>query len=141
MYLSRLLLAIFFFGSIGVGVELLLIEHFEDLNQLIPLGLIVLSLAVTGWYVRSPTTASLQTFRATMVAMAASGVLGQYLHFIGNMEFETERDPAIAGFRLFRESMMGATPALAPGTMVLLALIGHAYSVSRHRGAAVPPVQ
>lgn len=141
MYLSRLLLAIFFFGAIGVGVELLLIEHFEDFQQLIPLGLIVVSLAAAAWYASAPGAASLRAFRVVMATMAASGVLGQYLHLRGNMEFETERDPAIAGFRLFRESMMGATPAMAPGTMVLLALIGYAYSVSRNRDGAVPPVE
>jgi hypothetical protein len=49
------------------------------------------------------------------------------------MEFELEMYPSMAGFELVRESMSGATPALAPGTMLVLALIGLTYSYRHPR--------
>jgi hypothetical protein len=43
------------------------------------------------------------------------------------VEFERELNPDASGFSLFRDAMMGATPALAPGTMILLGAVGWAY--------------
>jgi len=108
----------------GTGAELLLLEHYEDAWQVVPLVLIGLGLVVTGWRVSRPGPASLRGFRAVMVLMVASGALGLFLHYRGNTEFELERDPALAGFTLFREAMTGATPALAPGAMILFGLLG-----------------
>ena len=126
--LRNILLGTFVVGVVGVGVELLLIEHFEDWQQLVPLGLFVLALLVTGWHLASRTAASVRGFRWVMYLFVASGVVGQWLHYQGNMEFELERDATLGGFALLRESLMGATPALAPGTMVLLALVGLAFT-------------
>jgi hypothetical protein len=42
-------------------------------------------------------------------------------------------NPALAGFELVRESLSGATPALAPGTMIQLGLIGLAYTYRHPR--------
>ena len=70
--------------------------------------------------------------------MAVSGMIGLYLHYRGNVEFELEMYPSIRGFELFWKSITGATPALAPATMLLLGLIGLAYSYqhpSRKRAA------
>lgn len=108
----------------GTGVELLLLEHYEDAWQLVPLALIALGLIVTGWRVLRPGAASLRTFRTVMVLMVASGALGLFLHYRGNSEFELERDPALGGSALFRKAMTGATPALAPGAMILFGLLG-----------------
>jgi hypothetical protein len=35
--------------------------------------------------------------------------------------------PALTGVALFREAMMGATPALAPGSMSMFGLLGLLY--------------
>lgn len=131
MSLSRLLFAIYLLGLIGVFVELLLLEHFEDWRQVIPLGLIVLGVLVGIRHARSPVERGDRVFPATLALMAASGVVGQILHFRGNWEFEVESDATLPFWTLFRESMMGATPALSPGTMVLLAAIGYAYHRAR----------
>ena len=47
------------------------------------------------------------------------------------VEFELEMYPDLAGWKLFKDSMMGATPALAPGAMVQIGLIGLAWTL-RH---------
>jgi len=117
----------------GTGAELLLLEHYEDAWQLVPLALIALGLLAMGWRAARPGTASLRAFRAVMVLMVASGALGLFLHYRGNTEFELERDPALAGFALIREAMTGATPALAPGAMMLFGLLGLASALEVRR--------
>lgn len=131
MSLTRLLFGTYLFGLVGVGAELLLIGHFEDWPQMIPLGMIAMGLLTGAWYARSGTRVASRGYSLSLALMLASGLVGQVLHFRGNMEFEIESDPAIGGWSLFAESMTGATPALAPGTMALLAVIGYAYRVSR----------
>lgn len=134
MSLSRLLLGTYLVAQLGVAAELLLIGHFEDWQQVIPVALLALGVATGVWYARTRNRAADGVFSVTLALMFASGLVGQVLHYRGNMEFEVERDPAIAGWALFIESMTGATPALAPGTMALLAVIGYAYRMSRTRG-------
>jgi hypothetical protein len=72
--------------------------------------------------------ASVRAVQLVMAMFVASGALGIYLHYRGNVEFELEMYPDRRSFELFRETMAGATPALAPGTMVLLGLIGLVYA-------------
>jgi len=136
MYLSRLLLAIWFFGLTGTAAELLLLGHFEGWKQVVPLALFGLGLVVGGWYAARPSQASLTAFRLGLGALLAGGPLGIWFHYRGNVEFEIEMYPGLAGWQLFKQVMTGATPALAPGTMVLLALIGFAATVARSRQAA-----
>ena len=125
----RLLLAILLLGVLGIVAELLLLDHIEDATQWIPIGLgaatLLLSLVVT---VR-PTSASIRLFQLVMVLMIISGGVGMYLHLAANMEFQLEMDPALAGFALFKKSIVAkAPPALAPGAMAQLGLIGLAYT-------------
>ena len=62
------------------------------------------------------------------ILFVLSGVVGLWLHYHGNVEFELEMYPGLAGFELFRESVTGATPTLAPGTMLELGLLGLLYT-------------
>jgi hypothetical protein len=51
------------------------------------------------------------------------------LHYRANVEFQREVDPSIAGRALLVKAMKAkAPPALAPGTMTQLGLIGLAYA-------------
>jgi hypothetical protein len=119
----RILLAIFLIGAIGTGAELLLLEHTEQW-QLVPLVLIAIGLFVLGWLAVSRRRAALRVFQATMVAFLVSGAAGLALHYRGNVEFELEMYPSLGGTGLFWKALTGATPALAPGTMIQLGLIG-----------------
>ena len=131
MYLSRLLLAIFFAGLLGTVTELFFLEHYEDAWQYTPLVLVGLGLVVGAWYAGRPTPASLRAFQTVLLLFIATGLLGLYLHYRANVEFEIERDSTLTGPRLFWESLGGALPALAPGTMIFLAVIGYAVIVAR----------
>ena len=129
----RILLVTLVLGLVGTGVELLLLEHFEDWRQLIPLGLIASALMVLAWQGAQRGPAPVQVLQVLMLMFVLAGVLGLTLHYRGNAEFELEMYPDRTGMELFRESMMGATPALAPGTMIQLALIGLAYTYRHPR--------
>lgn len=127
--LRRLLIAILFFGLLGTGTELILIGHDEDGWQIVPL--VVLAIAVLASLMmvtmRSTPSASAATrlFRGAMVLLMLSGATGSVLHFRASMEFKREVDPSLSGFALFSSVVQTkAPPALAPGTMALLGLLG-----------------
>ncbi len=129
--LRRLILAILLLGMLGVLAELYLIEHNEDWWQLVPMYLLVVGLLVVAWSMARPGAASLRTLQILMVLYVIAGIVGIYQHYTGNAEFELEMYPSRTGFELFWESLKGATPVLAPGTMTLFGLLGLA-SIFRH---------
>ena len=63
------------------------------------------------------------------------GLLGLFFHFKGNLQFATERDPSLSGFSLIWKALRGATPALAPGALSQLGLLGLLYGY-RHPALA-----
>lgn len=126
--LRLLLLATFVVGTVGTSVELVLIEHYEELWQLAPLLLMVASLLVLGWYGVARSAAAVLAFRGVLALFVVGAGVGIVLHYQGNVEFELERAPSLGGLALVWEAMRGATPALAPGAMLQLALVGLAWS-------------
>jgi hypothetical protein len=125
----RILLAILLLGVIGITVELLLLGHDEDLTQLIPLGLAAAAMIVSVLVALLPGVATVRLFQFVMLLLVVSGGVGMYLHFRANTEFQLEMDPALTGMALFRKSILAkAPPALAPGAMTQLGLIGLAYT-------------
>ena len=126
-----LILVILLFGMLGVLAELYLIEHNEDWWQLAPMYLLVVGPLAVVWTMARPAAASLRSLQLLMTLYVIAGIIGIYQHYTGNAEFELEMYPSRAGFELFWESLKGATPALAPGTMTLFGLLGLA-SIFRH---------
>lgn len=122
--LRRLLLGLMLLGMLGLGAELLLLEHFENVWQWVPLVLLAIGflLGLAVWM--RPGPAMLRAFRALSAVFVAAGALGMYLHFDGNVEFERESDSGLRGLSLVWEALHGATPALAPGALVQLGLLG-----------------
>jgi DNA uptake protein ComE-like DNA-binding protein len=132
----RNVLAILVMGLAGTGVELLLLGHYESRWQLVPLGLIGVSLLTLGWHALSRGATSVRALQAVMALCVLGGGAGILQHYRGNSEFELEMYPDIRGFELFAKSVTGATPALAPGTMALLGLLGLVYTHGHPRLAA-----
>ncbi|HEY5618853.1 MAG TPA: hypothetical protein VIK60_13000 [Vicinamibacterales bacterium] len=126
--IRRTLAAIFLFGSLGAGAELVLMDHTEGVWQNVPLVLLAIGCGGLGMVATTRGTAQLRAFQLVMMLFVASGVAGVVLHYQGNVEFELELNPDASGMELFRESMKGATPALAPGTMILLGAVGLGYA-------------
>jgi hypothetical protein len=73
-----------------------------------------------------------------MALCLIAGALGVYLHYRGNVEFELEREPTLSGLALLWEAVRGATPALAPGALAQLGLLGLLYA-HRHPLLSDPP--
>lgn len=122
--LRRFVLASLIFGVCGVLAELVLLAHYEDWRQWFPLLLLGGGLPVALRVLLRPGRRSVGLLRVLALLWVPTGLLGVYFHFMGNMEFERELDASVTGIRLLGESLTGAFPALAPGTMVLLGLLG-----------------
>ncbi len=61
------------------------------------------------------------------------GLLGVVLHVRGNAEFQREMDPSLAGPTLWWKTLRAkAPPALAPGVLVQLGLLGLVYAARPH---------
>lgn len=122
--LRSLLLAVLALALIGTAAELLLIGHTEEAWQVVPLVAIVLGLAGIGIVAFRPGRRAVQLFRGLMGCFIGVGILGVVLHYRGNAEFELEMRPSMAGLDLVWNALTGATPALAPGSMVQFGLLG-----------------
>ena len=122
--MRSLLLILFLLGVLGAGSELILLSHYEDPWQLVPLGMIVLSLAILAVRLFRNDARVLRIFQVCMLLFVAAGILGVYLHYQSNVEFELEMNPAAAGWEMIRESLRGAMPALAPEPWCILASSG-----------------
>lgn len=118
------MLAILLLGFAGTLAELVLLEHYEDFKQYIPLVLLTLSVLSTLSVWGGTRAGALKLFRALMALNVVSGLVGVVLHILGNYEFERELNPGAGGLDLWLEVFRGATPALAPGTMLQFGLLG-----------------
>ncbi len=127
----------FVVGGVGILAELFLLEHTEDYWQWTPLILIGLSIVAFVALGTRPTKSVLRVTQTLMVLVLVSGGLGIFFHFKGNIEFEKEMYPSMAGLELVWESLKGATPSLAPGAMVLLGLVGLIYCYRHPAGRPV----
>ena len=122
------LLVILGIGILGTGIELLLLKHTEDWWQWAPIVMLAVALVASVAVAVAPVSVSIRALQAIMLLFIVTGVVGTWLHYAGNVEWELERMAGISGMELFRAAIMGATPTLAPGTMVQLGLIGLLYT-------------
>jgi hypothetical protein len=124
--LRRFLLLVFVLGSAATALELVLMHHYEDPWQWLPIALLVLGLGLAAAAAHGR---GLRAFRVVMLLFGVAGLIGLGLHFRASAEFELERDPGLAGLALFLEAIQGvAPPALAPAALAGLGLIGWRWS-------------
>lgn len=126
--LRRGLLVVLVIGAVGLVGELVLLEHYEDTPQLVPFGLLVLTLLTTAWHWLDGRKRSLRAFQAVMLLLVIAGPVGVFLHLKGNYEMEREFDPSLLGLDLWTSVFRGEAPALAPGTLVQFGLLGLLYA-------------
>jgi hypothetical protein len=123
--LRRRVIGLVALGFIGTAVELWLLAHVEDLNQWIPFVAIGLALATIAWWAVATGTAAVRAVQAAMAIAIITGAVGVVLHYRANMEFQLELDPSLSGVALMMKVLEAkAPPALAPGNMMLLGLVG-----------------
>lgn len=125
--MRKFILSIFFVISLGAGLELILLDHIEDIWQWIPLIVMGISFPLI-LSIHFEWIAGLEKiFGILMYISAASAALGLFFHLKANFEFEQEMYPALGKLELFLKSLKGATPSLAPGTMLAIGMIGILY--------------
>jgi hypothetical protein len=128
--LRRFLFVILFVGLVGTATELVLLGHYQDKWQLIPfvvLGLAMLASLGVALHRAGSRAVVTRLFRTAMILLIVSGAAGTVLHYRSNMEFKLEIDPSLSGFALFWSVVTAqAPPALAPGNIALLGLLGFA---------------
>jgi hypothetical protein len=127
-FVRRALAAILIFGLFGTEVELFLLKHTDGFWQLVPVVLVGLTLLLAIWAAMQPSPTSLGILRTVMAVFLVVGVIGVYQHFTGNVGYEKESNPGLAGSELYSAAAMGSTPLLAPGVMLQLGLIGLLYT-------------
>ena len=115
----------------------MLLNHHEDFKQAIPLGLVAAALAALAWHAAASSRASVRAVQAVMFLFVLAGLVGVALHFQSTLEFQREIDPSLRGFELVMKALRAkAPPALAPGVMIQLGLIGLAFT---YRHPALDP--
>jgi hypothetical protein len=129
--LRRWILFVLVFGLLGTEVELVLLEHYEEPWQFVPLFLIASAIGVIVWHTKRHDRASLRTLQILMLLFLVAGFAGVALHFRGAAQFQLETNPAMGKWDLVKKVMrVQAPPVLAPGVMLQLGLIGLAYAFS-----------
>jgi hypothetical protein len=120
-----MLLLVIAIGLAGTGAELVAFDHFEDVLQALPVGLIAVALSIVLWNLVAPTRGSVRVMQLVMIAFIVAGGLGIYLHFQGNLAFQLDIDPTQSRWDLFTKVIHAKSPpSLAPGSMAQLGLLG-----------------
>lgn len=131
--IRRLLLGTLAIGVLGTSGELIFLRHIDEPAQWIPLVFLGVAVPMLIWHAVAPSAASVRLLQALMLVFIALGVIGVGLHYDGNVEFERELHPDERGWTFIRKTVAGATPVLAPGSMVLLGLVGLAHTYHHPR--------
>ena len=109
---------------LGTTAELLMLDHRETFTQWIPYGVFGVGILATAAVAIKANALTLNLLRLAMLLLVATGVLGLYFHYRGNVAFELEMSPALKGLALVKGALTGATPTLAPGAMSQIGLLG-----------------
>ena len=134
--IRRLLLSLLVLGMAGTTLELWFMNHYEDWKQLIPFAGMGVSLLALLRFAFSRSTGATRSFRVCMFLLMVIGATGTILHYRANMEFQLEMDPTLGGMALlFKVLHAKAPPALAPGNMALLGLLGLISTLGIHRAS------
>jgi hypothetical protein len=129
--LRRWILVILVLGLLGTVTELVLLEHYEQPLQFVPLVLIVAAFGVLWWELRRRDRASRRATQIVMALFVLAGFVGFAAHFLGSAEYQLELNPDMSNWELLEKILRAkAPPLLAPGMMLQLGLLGLAYVFS-----------
>jgi hypothetical protein len=127
--MRHLMLLLLTVAMIGTAADLMLLDHHEDLWQMVPLGVIGLGVVSVALSAVKGGVGAVTLMRVTMALFICSGLVGMGLHYIGNSEFQLEMDPTLRGWSLFMKAITSkAPPALAPAAMIQMGLLGLLYT-------------
>jgi ATP-dependent protease HslVU (ClpYQ) peptidase subunit len=124
-------LGVLVIGLAGTVTELVLLEHYEQPLQLVPVVLIVAAIATIVWQVMRHTPTSLRVLEIIMALFVLAGFAGVAAHFFGSAEFQLELNPSMSNWELLEKILRAkAPPLLAPGMMLQMGLLGLVYVYS-----------
>lgn len=113
------------------ATELIFVGHWNETIQFLPfalcgLGLIILAVA----YFR-PGSGSVKAMYWSMIVIGVCSFIGFYEHMANNLSFWLEIQPSATTWELVSATFNGGIPVLAPGILLLGAVIGLA-AIYRH---------
>ena len=107
-----------------IPLELVFSRHYQQPLMLIPFVMVgvalVALLAVWPW----PTAQVLRLFQAVMGLLLLTSLLGEWFHLRGNLEVVRQVSPDPSGWPLIWMVLNGRNPALAPGLLALVGMLG-----------------
>ena len=125
------ILVILVLGLAGTVTELVLLSHYEQPLQLVPVVLIALAMLTLVWHAIRGSSHSLSAILIVMILFVAAGFAGFLAHFQGAAEFQLDLDSSISTWNLLMKVLHAkAPPLLAPGMMIQLGLLGLSYVLS-----------
>jgi hypothetical protein len=129
--LRRFLLIITAGIFIMTVVELIFVGHWTQTIQFLPFGLCGLGLVAlaAAWF--RPSRASVNALRWSMIVIGVCSFIGFYEHMANNLSFWQEIQPNATTWELIVATFNGGIPVLAPGILLLGAVIGLA-AIYRH---------
>jgi hypothetical protein len=132
LVIRRIILGVLLLGMTGLLAELLLLAHYEDARQRIPLVLLAAGLAAILADLSLSRPSTRLVIQLVMIVFIAVGLLGVYLHFQGSKEFQLEMDPSMGGTDLIWHVLQAKSPpTLSPGTLVQMGILGLGYTYLR----------
>jgi hypothetical protein len=127
-------LGILLIGLLGTITELVLLGHYEEPLQFVPLVLIAAALPALWWEFSRHDRASRRAMQIVMALFVLAGFVGFVAHFHGSAEYQLELNPEMNTWELLEKILRAkAPPLLAPGMMLQLGLLGLAYVFSDSR--------
>jgi hypothetical protein len=124
-----MLLLVLVLGMSGTLVDLLLLSHYEDTAQLIPIGLLAAAILIAIVHGIRPTGLNVRALQGVMLSVLVAGVAGVGFHFNGAAGFQLEIDPSQTWWEVAKKVVRAQSPpVLAPGAMLQLGLIGLVYT-------------
>lgn len=107
----------------GTVVELLLVNHKEDVVQLIPFVLCALGSGVLLLVLFRPRRTTLLGLRVCMGLVVCGSLFGIYEHFANNIAFQREIKPNAPLTDVLMSAVAGGNPLLAPGMLAVAAVL------------------
>lgn len=123
--LRRNVLTILLFSMAGALLDLLMIEHYGEWRQQIPLLLLGFTILALIGHALLQTNWMVRVVQGSMMLLAAGGILGLVFHYQVSAAFQLEMDESMPWWKVVRNVLRAtAPPALAPMAMVQMGLIG-----------------
>ena len=112
-------------GVFGMTVvELIFVSHWNKSIQYLPFPLCGLGLVMLGLAYFRPSRATVSALRVSLYIIGVCSLIGFHQHMWTNYSFWREIQPEASTWELIVATVNGGVPVLAPGILLLGALIG-----------------